>query len=406
MNSLMPYAVISILGFQAVAVRGWAQNAPTIHVSGAGLDRLPGKQFDAADGRLATEPFDSRAESLLQSTDKFTRALFRLSGAKLDRSATYRGPDGDCLIASWTFGDPPNILLVDDTPYQSIYSFRLRGSRHVDAGGILPFLQGLIVFNEPPLNLNPAELSIEANPVSSNVLHFTGHTSARSPYPLARDLHISGGTDGSDWYISLVVPKVYAKSYYAGPLLIPERFPPLSELLKTWSFDRVWSEVGFHGDSVVATLWADRRDQELIAELMRRGLSEPQFVDVLVSRNVTDLRNRLREVLWGSSEAHAEDLYVRYGAAALHRYAQIGAAAEESAESYFVGDCSPGLESLAKSTLREGLYWGGPIDYISRCSNSSADLHMLEALAVPDRALESWKFAVASMQRRLQSAHR
>jgi hypothetical protein len=403
MNSLIRLALVSILGFHAVALRGRAQDGPKVRISGAGSDRPPTKLFQAAEARLATEPFDQRAESLLQSADAFTRALFHLSGAKLDRFATYRSPDGDCLVASWSFGEPANTALVNDTPYQSIYSFRIRGARHLAADGLVSFLRELIIFDEPPLKLNAGELSIDVDPVSSTVLYFTGRTSSRSPYSLARDLQVSASTDERDWYISVIVPKVYAKSYYPEPLLIPERFPPLSELLKSWSFDHIWSEVGVHGVSLVADLWADRRDQQLIAELFRRGLSQPQFVDLLVSKDVIDLRDRLREVWWGASEAHAEVLYAGYGAAALRSYAQIGPRAEESAQAYFIGDCSPEFDSLAKATLKEQVYWTGPIRYISRCSNSTDDLRMLETLAVPDRASESWKFAVGQMRGRLQS---
>ncbi len=199
------------------------------------------------------------------------------------------------------------------------------------------------------------------------------------------------------------MPKVYAKACYPGPPLIPERFPPLSELLKTWSFDHIRSEVGVHGESPLAHMWATERNSRLIAELVRRGLSEQQFVELLVPSDVTSLRTRLSEVWPGFSNAHAEGLYARYGVAALHRYAQIGPKAEEPAEAYFIGDCSQELDSLAKATLKEQLYWTGPIRYISRCSNSTEDLHLLETLTVPDRASESWEFAVGQMRRRLQS---
>jgi hypothetical protein len=201
----------------------------------------------------------------------------------------------------------------------------------------------------------------------------------------------------------MTVPKVYAKSYYPEPLLIPERFPTLSELLASWSFDHIWSEVGVRHESVLANMWAAERNSMLVAELVQRGLSEQQFVDLLVSKDVTNLHTRLGEVWSGFSDAHSEGLYARYGAAALHRYAQIGPKAEEPAEGYFIGDCSPEFDALAKATLKEEVYWIGPIRYISRCSNAAEDLHMLEGLAVPDRASESRQFAVRQMRARLQS---
>jgi hypothetical protein len=404
MNSLLRLALVSVIGILAAPPRGWAQNAPTIRISGGWSgSQQPATLFKAIEAHLANEPFDPEVGYLLQAADAFTKALFHLSGAKLNRSATYRGPDGDCVVASWKLGEPPNTLLVNDTPYQSIYSFRLGGARRVTADGLISFLQELIVFQEPPLKLSPGEFSIDAGPVSSTVLYFGGRTSTRSPYALVRDLNISGGTDGRDWYISMIVPKVYARAYYPEPLLIPERFPPLSGLLKTWSFDHIWSEVGVYGESPLAHMWARERNSMLTAELVRRGLSEQQFVELLVPSDVTSMRTRLGEVWSGFSDAHAEGLYARYGVAALRRYAQIGPKAEEPAESYFIGDCSPEFDWLAKATLKEHLYWTGPIRYISRCSNATEDLHLLETLTVPDRASESWEFAVGQMRRRLQS---
>jgi len=396
-------ALASILGLLAIAPHGSAQETPEIRISAGWSHPPPAELFEATEARLASGVFDPLAESLLNAADVFSRALFHLSDARLNRSATYRGADGDCLIASWDFGAAANTLLVDDTPYESIYSVRLRGMRQVAADDLISFLWDLIVFRTAPLNLSPAEFSIDAGPVSSAVIYFIARTVHRSPYEGLRDVHISGSTDGRDWYISMTVPKVYAKSYYPEPLLIPERFPTLSELLMSWSFDHIWSEVGARGESRLAHMWATKRNSILIAELVRMGLSEPQFVSLLVSKDVIDLRTRLVEVWSGFSDAHAEGLYARYGAAALHRYAQIGAPAAESGEAYFIGDCSPDFDSLAKATLNEKVYWTGSIVYLSRCSNSTDDLHMLEALAVPDRVSASRQIAVGQMRMRLQS---
>jgi hypothetical protein len=198
MNSLLRLALVSVISILFAAPRGWAQNAPTIRILGAWSgSQQPAMLFQAIEAHLAIEPFDPEAEPLLRAADAFTKALFHLSDAKLDRSATYRGGDGDCVVASWRFGEPPNTLLVNDTPYQSIYSFRLGRARRVAADGLISFLQETIVFHEPPLKLNPEEFSIDVGPVSSTVLYFGGGTSTRSPYALVRDLHISGGTDGA-----------------------------------------------------------------------------------------------------------------------------------------------------------------------------------------------------------------
>lgn len=140
----------------------------------------------------------------------------------------------------------------------------------------------------------------------------------------------------------------------------------------------------------------------LIAELARRGISEQQFLDLLAGNVVRDLRSRLSDVWIGLSDAFAGSLMARYGSAALHRYAEIGARAEDTAEAYFLGHCSPDLDKLAKATLKEHLYWTGPINYIGGCSNSMDDLRFLEGLPVPERASLALKNAATAIKDRVE----
>jgi hypothetical protein len=403
MNTQIPIPSVFLVFLATFTLCGSAQDNDAVRILTTGQTISPTALFKDAERRLAAGSFDTGAASLLKPADAFTKALIQVPDAVIDRYATYHGLDGDCLIVSWKFAAPAKMLILDDTPYQSIYLFRLPGARHLSAEDLLSFLKKVIAFEAPPLHLNPLGLTLSAGPASSTILFFSAEY-VRSSYDL-RNIFVSGGTDGLGWYLAVTVPKQEARSFYPPPLLIPERFPPLSELLKTWSLEHIWSEVGAHANTPLSELLANQRNHMLVAELARRGLSEQQFVDLLVSKDVASLRGRLTEVWWGFSEAHAENTYARYGAAALHSYARIGSRAEESADAYFAGACSPEFDSLAKVTLRERLYWTGPIDYISRCSNSLEDLRLLEGLDVPDRAQDPWRFSVASMRRRLDATH-
>jgi hypothetical protein len=139
----------------------------------------------------------------------------------------------------------------------------------------------------------------------------------------------------------------------------------------------------------------------LVAELAHRGISEEQFVTLLTDKDVEDLRERLREVWWGFSEARAEGVFARHGLAAMHRYAQMGARASDTAEAYFANTCSPDFDDLARAALRERLYWAGPINYIGLCSNSADDLRLLQGLIVPEPAEAAWRSAVIKIRERL-----
>jgi hypothetical protein len=235
----------------------------------------PARSFQAIADRFDGAMFDPQAADLLASTDALTKMIFYLGEATLDRSATYRNTDGDCLLASWRFGGGANTLLLDDSPYQSIYSFRLKGFRQVTMDGLVSFLGELIAVDQPPLNLKLTALNLQAGPGPSNILSFTGWEMRYASG--LRNMSIWGAADGRDWFIGLSVPRSMEGSLDHTPILIPERFPPLSELLKTWTFDHVWSEVGRHGESLLASMWADQRNRMLIAELARRGISEEQF---------------------------------------------------------------------------------------------------------------------------------
>jgi hypothetical protein len=82
MNSMLRLALVSVINILSVATRGLAQDAPAIRISGAWSgSQQPATLFQAAEPRLASEPFDPLAESLLRAADTFTKALFHLTDA-------------------------------------------------------------------------------------------------------------------------------------------------------------------------------------------------------------------------------------------------------------------------------------------------------------------------------------
>jgi hypothetical protein len=48
----------------------------------------------------------------------------------------------------------------------------------------------------------------------------------------------------TEWLLRVIVGKTFSARYYPVPPFIPERFEPLTDLVKTWDFRRIWAEVG------------------------------------------------------------------------------------------------------------------------------------------------------------------
>lgn len=350
--------------------------------------------------QIAEGTFDPLADSVLRGAETLTNTIFNFGSLKLIKAVTYTDAGGDALVAEWESDSGRANLVLQDTAYFSEYDIRT-GPRVIhNAPELSAFLADILVPEKEPLHLQIREFEVHVPPQPPAIVFFQG-SNFRSAVHVVADIDIGGATDGKAWYLRVRLPKTYTRLFYPVPPYIPERFPPLSELMKTWSFERIYSEVGKRSGPEVFSV---HRDGVLLAELARRGLSDSQIGDLLAGVSVGELGERAQLLLWAITKAGKEALVNRHLKLAIERYRPIGPAAEDAVEAFFrvaARNCSPESETFAVEALKDRTFFLGPLNYLSQCSASSEVFQMVSLLPVPERATQYKESTLFDMRRRL-----
>jgi hypothetical protein len=201
----------------------------------------PDNLFRDAEAKIAQEAFDTAAETLLRGIEAYTKNVFNVPSLRLRKAATERvlsDPQrGDYLIAEWviqeTFGS--GLMVLTDTPYYSTYELRLSGVRIVTEADLTAFLHALLAWHgsqttTPTIFPPPTTISVGVTPIT----FFAGQRFGISQFNFIADFHFSGLVQGGEWLIGFRLGKSGTEKFYGVPPWIPERFPPLTELVKSW----------------------------------------------------------------------------------------------------------------------------------------------------------------------------
>jgi len=394
----------------------------------------PAADFRAAEAKVAAARFDPAATALLAAAEKFTKSVFNVPSLRFQRAATERIPAGaqrgDVLVAEWSFEEAfgSGVVVLTDTPYYSTYAFRLRDCHLSTQAEMTAFLGTALVFGKsgvfpspwPPVEgpnvggILPSPWFAVTLPAGTPPITYFGGVRSPSPYDWVADFEINGLFEGEEWFLTFGVGKSYTQRVYPVRAYIPERFPPLGELAKSWSFAQIRGEIGrqvkpFEG----VPDYMDRRDTILIAELARRGLSEAQMVEILTDVPMAPdaLNHRLGAVSEGVDASGTGPFATRFFMAAFKEYERIGPAASKSMTTLFglasVPKCQIDVEALALDVLKKGVFQEGPVEYLESCSNSGETLAALRAMRLPTEWLERLReFAVRSIQNRVEQPAR
>lgn len=397
----------------------------------------PAGAFRAAEANVSAGGFDPAADTLLTAAQGFTKGVFNVPSLQLRRAVTQRVPTGaqrgDVLIAEWSFEEPfgSGWIVLTDTPYYSTYAFRTRGCRIRTQADLTAFLRSALVWGNSPVLPNleaaPASSGVSVGGVSADpfffitlpagsgpITFFSGSPSgsprwALSPYLHVADFEIDGLLEGEEWFFTFGVGKSYTQGLYPVRARIPERFPPLGDLAKSWSFAQVRGEVGRQVKPFVggADYTADR-DQILIAELVRRGLSEAQVLDLLTDVQPTPdaYDRRLAAVDEAFQDAGAAPFIGRFFMPAFRAYQRIGPAATKSVAHLFglasVPSCQVDVEALALDLLKRGEFIEGPFAYLGSCSTSREALAALQTVSLPAELEWRRQFEVDNIRSRVE----
>jgi len=351
--------------------------------------------------------FDPRADLLLKAAEGFTKDVFNFSGLTFLRAITYQNDNSDEMLVEWTFKGPATggTLVLRDTPYRSEYTMRFNGCSCRTREDLSRLLTALVVWTKRPVNL--ANININLPMSYPNSAAFGG-----APPPLfsevgvIRDFNLLGWVTDQDLYLRINVGKAFTESYYPVPPFIPERFPPLTELLQLWSSRRIWGELGRPAGPNKDVDLSEIRDEILITELARRGLSENEFVELL--RNVRPYRlySRARDVIESLHKAGNAMDFNRYFEAALRMYQGLGPSANNAVRELFRqrfrrAGCAEQLEADALRLLRENVFQEVAIGYLGECSTSEDTVRAIVAASVPDGFVSQKEMALRDVRKRL-----
>jgi hypothetical protein len=401
--SVVPALAMTLsIGFRAVL----AQDAPLYQVEkdwsmpdSIKADRL----FDSASSALADGSFDPLAQPLLESAEAVSRMLFQLPTLKLAHSITNRSEDGDVMLVEWTFNEQilQGSVILRDTPLFSQYLFHLSGYTVQSLEDINTLLSKLLVLRKPPIDLTLPSLRVTVAGTAP-VRGFSGtFVTPRRANESVMHFALLGTNASNDFFLSVRLGKGFTTTYYPVPPFIPERFPPLTQLVSSWSSVRLREELGRESPST----FTEFRDPIIMTELVKRGVSQELFLDLLANAGRAPLEQRAGIFFGTLIKAGQADIITRYFLPALAMYEHVGPAADNAALTLFrsaLWNCPPGIDGRIVQLFKDGMFQNADLSYFEHCSSSLDSMSLVESTKVPEQLKNRKELVLRSIRERLQ----
>ncbi len=365
------------------------------------------KTFDAAVSDLEHGSFDPAATELAYAEDKWTTLLFNVPSLARRRAITYRNPAGDNLLMEWDFQEPLAVgnVILRDTPYYSTFSIRLTAGSWQTREELSNLLTALIRSDAAPIRISSFRVFVA--PDYPKVTPFEALPSLTlSQRAFIRDFFVLGRESQGQLFIQVNAGKVFSDGLAGLPAFVPERFPPLSVLARSWDEQKILQEIGRPTDPSVGGDFSDKRDLILITELARRGLSQAGFIRLLVAGPSKGLESRASMVFTAMHDAGKDSDFDRYFQPMLAEYQRIGPSADGAMRESFRAvtrrnACAPEFEQSALRLLQAGTLQDTALYYLGGCSNSEEVKGNLESIPVPDKFVRLKESTLVAIQNRL-----
>jgi hypothetical protein len=368
----------------------------------------PDAVFEAARNELLVGGFDPLAHNLLDASEKFTKIVFHVPSLERRRAITYRNAEGDNLLAEWSIHESffTGSIVLRDTPYYSTYVMQLGSDYWLTRNGLADLLTALIAWDALPAKLPGLEVSVP--PDYPTTAEFVGSPPALfTSVGFIRDFHVSGKGGGGNLYIQFNVGKSFTNGVYPVHSFVPERFPPLTDLVQSWDQKKLLEEVGKPpANPRIGDNLAQARDLILITELARRGMGETDLVNLLASASPKSLADRAAVVFQALDNTGRHSDFDRYFQSMLGAYERLGPPANQAVTEAFRvlarhRTCAPDFEAAALGLLRKNIFQGGAMNYLSECSSSEESLHTVDAAPLPAELSRQRELTLMQIRRRL-----
>jgi hypothetical protein len=385
-HSVPAVALASALTLYAAVAAGQGRVTLDFQGTPAILVRVPIEQIPTLLTRL--HPLDLDGPSVRTAADMSERAarmVLKVSPRQCVGALTLAESAGDTLFGAWKLddGDGPNTLAVWDTPRYS--AFVLIWTRVPFAGGgdAVAFTKSI---SPPGTVLGSAELRLRWDAVGRRLDGWG--TPPLTPRPHGFEIQVLGAPAGDIPYVYEVIvgKSLLARAYTNGEpsdsFLVPERFPPLRERLAGWTKGKLLAELSDGFDDFAAN-----RDEILVQELLRRGLSTVEFQQLFAAPGPFRVEN-VMQALAGAG------LIAQYGAGlrevllaqspGVHRSEEI----VRIALRYLQASADPDVCDVVSEFLARGIFAPWTFAYMERRGHTHEHYIAVERAAAPAGASE------------------
>jgi hypothetical protein len=202
----------------------------------------------------------------------------------------------------------------------------------------------------------------------------------------------------SGCYLLLKIGKgFFALGYPEGGAYVPERFPPLKDLIKTWSKERILAEVGRMWSVSRPFANNNYRDRILIREAAKRGLGPEDLRRLLLPPSAPGLiawSQRAAAVMMALVDTHQLD--ANHGTLAdivmtMGHRDDVGKFALEHLFDALQEHSTFDDTGLALRCLSECLYPSAPLIYLAQRGNGEATYAKVAAAVVTEQMAKWWQ---------------
>jgi hypothetical protein len=348
--------------------------------------------------------FEPEAAAILKGAQDSTEALFSPKEFLLKAKTTYRDSEGDNLAALWSFASDSfsGSIALEDTPFYSTFAIQLRSPTVASRDDVAFVLSSILKWNERPLLLQNLELLHEM--AGSSLCVYAYRLS--SEYEANNLVRLVGITHTDAWYVTFEVGKGVLSGFYPYGKFIPERFPPLAELVTRWPSERLWNEIRRPLTDNHVSQYSELRDSVVTEEIARRGLTVEKVVELLRIGNPHGFVSRAR-ITAGVLERVRPGWIDLYFKEALDMYEVQGS---PDAARVIIGiaarHCSAEKEEVANNMLDARNVGPDVAHYLIKCSNSPKALERVRSMFEAGQLREYDKFGVEQMENRITSMKR
>lgn len=245
----------------------------------------------AVQGFAARQPQDATEAAFLKAAGRSFEAVLIPRPGPLVGMTTIKSGGDDVLIAQWQPGQPAatgvESFWVWDAPDYSWFVLKCDSANFKSPASAQDFLGRILKWETgapDPLRLN-LRYAVSEGGV------FLDGTADQLLVGSGPEYRVLGVRSGPDSYLLVQVWKeLFRLGYPEGGVYVPERFPPLKELVKGWSKERILSEVGRLWDRSDWFAKIAIRDDILIAEAAKRGLDRSDLELLFFPSNVPGFR--------------------------------------------------------------------------------------------------------------------